>query len=688
MIASIITGADGKPLNGNGQQLSQSTYQPSKEVMDLFAQVQVDYQKAFSLQHRPFNEFDGYSLLQRTKMDQETFGAFVGAEWVPAHKRWRWKGRKNTARNRLIGILAHMLAAMLFPHVRAVNENDEEEEMTARVMGILIEDSLRKAKYEMKFLYMILSALVNPAVFCQVEYVVAIQRVKEQLASGAKVREVIDELMSGLQLHIIPVDEIMLADFYTFELQRQPYLVRIRRIPWDEARSIYGSHEDFKYVRAGMTKVFLAGQSGETLYDIEWTEADANYVQEATFYYRSEDLEVTFVGGVFMGNKEDIYNTNPFKHRRLVLAEGPDGKDWVSIPVYPFAKSGFEPIDPSGRFAYYKSGAFKAYWEDKSINYSYQLLQDGMALDVIKPIFGTGIAKADTTVMVPGAFIGMPPGATVVPYSLGPNLAAAMQVLQQNREDLAESTQDPSQGGIAQANVTATATVEAANNARVFIGVFGLMIANLIEQVGELAMDCEIMNTTVGELDMSTPEHLRMKYKTFLAEGKEKGKRISNRIEFTDEFMGRDMTNEEVNDYEWELYNRGGKTNEERLKTSQRIYKVNPYKFARMAYTMSVDADQIVTKSMGNDKQENLLAFQMLTDPRAVPYVDQKAVVDDFVIEKFSDGNPDRYRIKEQPQPQQMDDMLQSVMGGGKGPAGVAVIPPAQSKAALSNSMM
>lgn len=684
MIANLVTDKDGNPVDGNGTKLSPSAYVPTPEVMKLFAQVQTDYQKAWTLQHRPFDEFDGYSLLERTRMDQETFGAFVGAEWVPAHKRWRWKGRKNTARNRLIGILAHMLAAMLFPHVRAVNENDEEEEMTARVMAIMIEDSLRKAKYEMKFLFMVLSALVNPAVFCQIEYVVAMQRVKQQLKDGAKVKLVIDQLLTGLQLNIIPIDEILLGDFYTFEMQRQPYIVRVRRIPWDEARAVYGEHPDFQYVMAGMTRVFLAGQENQTLYDIKWTEADLDFVQVITIAYRAEDLEVTFVGGVFMGNKEDIYNTNPFKHRRLVLADGPGGKEWVSIPVYEYAKSGFEPIDPTGRFAYYKSGAFKAYWEDKSINYSYQLLQDGMALDVIKPIFGTGVAKADTTVMVPGAFIGMPPGATVVPYSLGPNLAAAMQVLQQNREDLSESTQDASQSGIAQPNVTATATTEAANNARVFIGVFGLMIANLIEQVGELAMDCIIMNTTAGELDMTVPEHLRMKYKTYIAEGKDKGKRVSNRIEFTDEFMGREMSDEDVNEYEWELYNRGGKTNKERLETNQRIYKVNPYQFARMAYTMSVDADQIVTKSMGNDRQENLLAFQMLTDPRVVPYTDQKAVIDDFVIEKFSDGDPDRYRVKEQPQ--QMDEMLNSVMGGG--PKGVAGIPPAQSKPALQGTIV
>lgn len=684
MVGQVVTDDKGNPVDGNGQQLSKSAYQPSKEVMDLFARVQLDYQTGYMLQNRPFDEFDGISLLDRTRLDQETFGAFVGAEFVPQHKRWRWRGRKNTARNKLIGILAHMLAAMLFPVVRAVNEADEEEEMSARVMGILIEDSLRKAKYETKFLFMVLSALVNPAVFCQVEYVVAMQRVKQQLRDGVKIKDVVDELLSGLQLNIIPIDEILLADFYTFELQRQPFIVRVRRIPWDEARSIYGGHEDFQYVQAGMTRLVLSGSDGQTLYDIDWTEADSDYVQELTVYYRAEDLEVKWVGGVFMGNKEDLYNTNPFKHRRMTLVTHDEGKEWMSVPVYPFAKSGFEPIDPTGRFAYYKSGAFKEYWDDKSINYSYQLLQDGMALDVIKPIFGTGIAKADTTVMVPGAFIGMPPGANVVPYNLGPNLAAAMQVLQQNREDMSESTQDSTQGGVANPNITATATSIAEQNARVFLGVFGLMLAGLIEDVGNLAMDCNIQHRTVGELDYSVPEALKMKYKKFLVEGKDRGKTIMNQIEFTDQYMGREMSDEEVSEEEWEIYNRGGKTNEERANSDKRIFLVNPYKFARMTYTMYVDADQIVQKSMGNDRQDDLLAFQMLTDPRVAPYTDQKAVVDDFVIEKFADGDPDRYRRKEDPQ--QMDAMLQAVMGGGQG--GVAPVPPVQNAQALQNSLV
>lgn len=656
MIGQVVTTKDGNPVDGNGKALSKSTYNPPEQVKELFARVQTDYQTAYMLQHRSFDEFDGISLLDRTRLDQETFAAFVGAQWVPEHKRWRWKGRKNTARNRLIGILAHMLAAMLFPYVRAVNDKDEEEKMTARVMGILVENALRKAGYEMKFLYIVISALVNPAVHVSIEYVEAIQQIKQQLAGGkVKITEAIDEFISGMQLYIIPIDEIMPLDFYTFEVQRQPAYLRVRRIPYDEAKKIYAGRykatdgkDRFDYVQAGMTRLFLTGQEEQTLFDIDWTEADVNYVQEITAYYRSEDLQVTFVGGVFFGNEDDIYNTNPFDHRRMARA----GKDWLSVPVYPFAKGGFEPLDPSGRFYYYKSAAFKEYWDDNSINLAYQLLQDGMYLDVIKPIFVSGVAKVDSTVMVPGATVGIPAGAQVTPYSIGPNLAAAMNVIKQNVQDVNESTQDQSQSGIRTPGITATATIDAQQNARIFLGVFGLMLANLVEQIGGLAMDIVIMHDTLGDLDAQVPENVGLKFKAILAKGKDKGKNVTHKVIFTDKHMGKEYTDAQLNKLEWSLFDKSGG-----LESDQRIYEVNPYQFARNTYAMEVDADQIISKSMGTDRQKNLLAFQMLTDPRVAPYTDPEAVVDDFVIDEFADGDPERYRRKGN------SDMLNSVMG-------------------------
>ncbi len=668
MIGHIVTSSEtGEPLDKNGNKLTKSTYQPKEDVIKLYSRVQDDYNTAWRLQHRGFDEFDGLSLLDRTRKDQQTFGAYVGIIQEPATKSWRWKGRKNTARNKVIGILAHVLSGMLFPYCYAYNESNEEDKMTAKVMRILIEDHLKKADYELKFLFMMTSALVNPAVFVEVEYVEAMQRIKIRNSDGSyRVEEAVDELLSGINLNIIPIDQILLADFFTFDNQRQPNICRVRRISYDEARGRYAGKyfidgvDQFDFVQAGKTRVLMAGQEHQTLYDIEWTEADANYVQEITMHYKPEDLQVTFVGGVFMGEYEDIYNSNPFEHRRMSMI----GDEWKSIPVYPFAKTGFEPLDPSGRFAYYKSACFKEFWDDAAQNKMHQLAYDGTYLDVIKPVFMSGIAKADQTVMVPGATIGMPLNASITPYQLGPNLQAALQMMRVEQDDMAESTQDKIMSGVTEKGVTAYAVSKAEQNAKIFLGVFGIMIADLVKQIGELTMDCIIQHTTVGQIDATIPTALNMKYKQILSKGKDGGKDVTNKIEFDSSMIGKNLTKDKAKEMEWKIFKDAGGYG-----TAQRVYKVNPYNFARHQFSLYIDPDMIVSRSMGTDQLKKDRAFNLLTDPRVAPYVDQQAVIDKFVLEEYSDGDPDEFKKKG-------GDMMNAIMPPlGGSPQGKQVAP-------------
>lgn len=664
MIGQVVTDDKGYPIDNGGKQLAASRYKPPKAIMELFARCQKDYGIAWRLQHRSFDEFDGLSLLDRARLDQQTFGAYVGAQWIPAQKRWRWRGRTNTARNKIIGILAQIISATLIPTVYATDAEDNDSQISARAMRILLEEHLRKAKYEVKFMYMVLSALVNPATFVHVEFIRAFQRVKVQLSSGkASVEQAVDDIMSGLNMSIVPIDELMLGDFFTFEMQRQPYLVRVRRISWDEARSIYsgkyfdkasegytgdmtddGMVDRFGYVEAGKTRVFMASQENQTLYDIDWTEADPNMVQVATFYYRGEDLQVDWVGGVFMGNYDDtqpeeIYNLNPFEHRRMSVV----GNGWGSIPLYPYAKSGFEPLDPQMRFAYFKSAAFKEFWNDATLNMAKQLLVDGMHLDVIKPILISGISKYDSSVMTPGAVAALPKEAVVSPYQLGPNLAAASNVINQEADEMSDSTISPVlEGNLSGVKQSAFAIQTALTNAKRLLSVFGLMISDLVTQVGELAVDTIVMNTTVGELNEQLPGALGLSYTTLLIRGKENGRNVNHKIVFTDRYIGKKMTEQQIRDREWQLYYQGGGGKE----NSTKIWEINPYQFARKRYSCFVDPDEFINRSTGADRTNKMTALNILTDPRVAPYTDPEAVINDFAIEEYGGNDPDKYKKK------------------------------------------
>lgn len=684
MIGNIVTDTrTGVPLDNNGNMVSKSAYQPPVELMKLFARCQTDYGIAWQLQHRPFQEFDGCSLLQRANLDQQTFGAYVGAEYVPRNKSWRWRGRKNIARNKIIGILAQVMASILIPTVYATDDQNNESKDCAKVMRILIEEHLRRAGYEIKFMFMVLCALVNPATFVNVEYIKKMQNVKVNLPGGkSEIRQAVDDLMSGLMLNIVPVDELLLGDFFIFEMQGQPFLVRLRRISYDTARGIYAKRffdtvngkevDRFDYVQAGKTRVFAATQENQTLYDIEWTEGDRTAVQEATFFYRGEDLQLTWVGGVFMGNfdpehPEEVYNTNQFTHRRMTQV----GDAWGSMPVYPFAKSGAEPLDPQMRFAYYKSIAFKEFWDDATLNMAHRLLVDGMHLDVMKPILISGISKYDSNVIAPGAVASLPKEAVVSPYQLGPNLAAAGNVLAKQESDLADSTIAPILMGQMGTRQSATAAAAALANAKRMLTVITTLIADLIRQIGELSIDCIISNETIGELNEELPGSLGMKFATFLVRGSEKGRDVTHKIRMTDKYIGRVLTEKQKQDREWHLWEEAGGTSKDAMK----IWEINPYQFARRKYTCAVDADEMLDMSTGAVQARKDKALSVLTSPMVAPWTDQEQVVNDFAIEEYGGNDPERYKRKTQPgQPAPDPSAMMSAMGmngaagNGQGP--------------------
>ena len=674
MIGQIITDESGNPDPKVYTKLSPSSYHPTGDVLKLWQGIQKDYQIAYLMQHRPFKEFDGVSLLERAKRDQETFAAYVGAEWVPEHKRWKWRGRKNTSRNKLIGICARMLAGMLYPTVHAQNEMNDDDKLTADVMRIRIENHLRHARYETQFLFMIMSALVNPAVFVQVEWVEMMQKIK----NGGEIEMVLNEALSGLALNILPIDEIMLPDFYsgTGNLNLN-CLLRVRRIPYDVARAKWagkyytkgldGNQTDlFDFVQAGMTRIFITGNENQELFDIEWTEADKGYVQEITAYYLYEDLEVVCVGGVLMVNEEDVYNTNPYSHRRMTLTK--DG--WKSIPVQCIAMSGFEPLDPTGRFAYYKSGAFKEFWDDKALNQMHRYAHDATALETIKPTILSGVAKVDQTMMVPGGVFGIPSGGSVSQYSLGPNLKATWDAIAQYDKDMADSTTVNPVPNPGQSGVSATQTNVATAQAKLFMSIFALLVADLIKKVGELVVDCEVNYAMNGEIDEKIPGHLNLKERMHTHKGKDSGRNMTHKIIFTSKHMGKKYTDKQLEDKQWELYNKSGKTPTERFNSTTRTYEVNPLQYARTVYQVYMDADQIVDKSLGATQQRKVTAFNILKDPAIAPFTDQAevadAMIEEFGTELTNDAN--KLKKKETGQPQQ-NQMLNSIMGGKGLPA-------------------
>jgi hypothetical protein len=192
------------------------------------------------------------------------------------------------------------------------------------------------------------------------------------------------------------------------------------------------------------------------------------------------------------------------------------------------------------------------------------------------------------------------------------------------------------------------------------------MTADLIRQIGELTVDCIIQHTTVGEIDATIPESLRMKFKTLMSKGKEGGNDVTHKIEFDDSLMGQALSKEKASEMEWDMFYKAGG-----LGSKQRHWRINPYKFARTQFGILIDPEQIISRSMGTDQLRKDRAFNLLADPRVSPYINMPEVIDEFILKEFVSGNPDKFKktpeqMQQEQQNQQQpgaNDMLQNVMG-------------------------
>lgn len=570
-----------------------SAYQPSEEIKSLTARIGQDFNVAYNLQHKPFAEFNDYSLLQRADIDQKRWNAYRAPQSEDIDEAWRWNGIRPITRNRLLGILAQMIARIIIPAPFAQNDKDEIDRMAAQIMRDLLEYNIRNSNYIENYILWITDALVNPAAYLGVGFFEALQTIKEENEGKISKKDVLDGVMSGFQTFNIPLDEILIGNFYQKDLQRQRYCFRRRFIDFDEAQALMGKHKNFNYVRPGIRTVFDAESS--MFYDV-YDESLQTLVEETTYFNRREDSEILFMNGIYLGDTDP--EANSIKHR-----------DNENRPKYNFGVLGFENI--SSRFFYFKSAAWKLGDDDELVVRIEQLLADATFLETMNPTVTTGIGQLNESIMIPGKNTVLEnPDAKIQPIRIGASLSAAMQLLLKKEKDISESSQDPLQSGI-QTGVPKTAreAVLLAQNAKINLGRFGNMLANSLRDLGSLMMDVILQHQTVGELvEIGKGESIQ-KFKTFILSVKENGKEMNKKIVFKPEMMGEEAESEaEILNRSMEILEKEGG-----IDSDLRIYEVNPEKWRKLKYMITVDVDELLPLSLRdaqNAMKEEMMATQ------------------------------------------------------------------------------
>ena len=584
MIGNILYDKDNKEII-----TPVSAYQPPDNVKRLTERIGQDYSTAFNLQSKPFTEFNDYSLLQRVDIDQKRWNAYRQPQSLDIDEAWRWNGIRPVTRNRIIGIVAQMTAKIVIPAPYAQNDKDEIDMAAAQVMRDLMEYDIRNSNYVDNYIMWITDALVNPAAYLGVGFFEMMQSIKEENEGKISKKDVLDGVFSGFQTFNIPLDEILIGNFYQKQLDRQRFVIRRRYIDYDEAKSVKGDHDNFQFITPGVKTVFNSGTA--LFYDVV-DETLQTTCEEITYYNRLEDCEIPYMNGVYVGDKDT--EANMIKHR-----------DNENRPKYNFGVLGYEDI--SSRFFYSKSAAWKLGDDDELVIRTEQLLADATFLETMTPTITTGQGQMSEAIMIPGKNTAFEnPQVKVEPIRLGGALSNAFNLLLKKERDMSESSVDPLMTGTQTTPKTATESALLAQNGKIALGRFGNMLAGSLKKIGGLMIDVILQHQTVGDIEETSDGQTVQKFKTFILTNVGDQK-LNKKIIFKPDMMGQTMDEQGIMAKSHELMAQEGGVD-----SNNRIYEVNPEQWRKLKYFLTVDVEELLPLSLRQSFNQQQLQEQMM----------------------------------------------------------------------------
>jgi len=557
-----------------------SGYQPSQEVRDLTAKVQQDYQEGVSILNRGWLELNDMSVIEDMNNGQMMFNAYVDTSVENANEAWKWRGTRSMARNKAISMHAQLTSNFLLPLFLAQNEDDEIDQDYSEVMRDIVEWMAQPANsnYQSSFLQAAMGMMYNPVTYMGAEFFQVMQNVKEETSDGKfSKKEVMDEVLSGFKAPILSANQILISNAFERNIQRQKAIVEVQYKSWDEMQAKYGDHPHWDYIQPGARSIY--NQEDGLFYDIKDDE-HPNLVAEEIYKNRREDLEVPFVGGIYLGDSDT--ESNPLRHR-----------DHRNRPKYNKVPFGFTRIGE--HFFYYKSMMNALRWDNMAYDAMSEIVYNRAILEVEMPIAISGVDKVDSSVVFPGAVIALEDkDSRVTPIMPNSNMVAGFNALREVEKSMDEGSVNKTiEGQLPEASQKAFNVAQAQANARKTIGATAKSLAESMIMYGDLMKDIIINHITVPQVEELTGGRMKMKYKTFMLENKKNGKKIGERkIKFDETLIGLELTEEEKLERSFELLEES-----DYPEKSPSVRLVNPALFAKHRFLTKIDIEEMFSKS-------------------------------------------------------------------------------------------
>lgn len=617
-------------LKADSKKDTVSPYMPTEEEKDCRTQLLKDFRLGWMTMHQTRPEFNDMSLYQRYIIDMLAFNTYQENDGNPLLedriRGWQSQAMRPIIRNSAISIAAHQTARQLVPKVFAYNQGDEEQEDVAKVMSYLVDWAREQANYPHMALYRNIMALYSPISWGLTEYVETFSNVKDGKTKDGKwkYKRILNEDESGFKHTPLATDQVYFSNFYEREVQKQDFIIIRRIISYDKAREKYAGYENFKFVKPGVIVTMDDANRGfYQVYDSHMRQED---VEEVIHWRKSTDSMNILVNGILL---TEAFNANPRNDHQ-----------------YPLDAFYYLPINE--RCIAGKSLVFSLQSDAKLANEFYQMISDGTKLNLFPPTVTVGSEKAGTDVIVPGlnlAFSDPEVKITTLQTANSGSLATAMQTLEKIEESIHESSTNPLTQGQEALGPASTAyeISRVEQNAQTVIGLAIKFFTYMhVIPYGKLLLSDILQYLTMPNAEKITADG-GLLYKTFYV--KEPGSSgTKNKINF-DSNMPDEMSEDEKLEMSWALLKAQGG-----LKSTTKLWKVNPVLFRDHKFQFAVDADVLNPRSA-----ELTRAFDLETYDRAIasPVADQEKIFKDLLMASNpkTARNADEYIMKAQPQP-------------------------------------
>lgn len=560
----------------------QSAYNPSKEVRELTAQVRDDYSEGIRIITEPHLELNWRSVEDDESNGKLMFNAFVDEGEEDVNEDWKWRGTRSMARNKAIAMHAQLTANYILPLFIAQNDEDEVDRDFSEIMRDIIEWMAlpTNSNYQSSFLQLVFGMMYNPVTFAECDW----YEVHQKLSKAHGGEEIRDDILSGFQMNVYGPTQILINNYYERNIQKQKCIIKRRYIEYHEAEAKWGEHDNFQFVEPGRKSIY--NDDDGLFYDV-YDDDHPTLVPEETYYCRRKDMEVTFLGGIYMG--EDDVENNPIRHR-----------DNKNAPRYNFVPFGYNTVGDN--YFYYKSLMNVLQWDNKRIDAMDEIVYNRGLLEVDMPIAVSGTEKIDSEVVFPKSVITLENDQARIQPLLPPsNMIQGFRQLEESQRSISDNSVDEvTAGQRPEANEKVGNVTRAQAQARKILSGVGKNLAESMIQVGDLMKNIAIRHITVPQVDELVGGTMKLRYRTlFLQDKMVDGKLKNKNIKFDEGLIGRDMSKEQIMDrslVELEnLMKKKGTKDINQVKDS--LYLVNPELFANFKFLSRIDIEEMFTKN-------------------------------------------------------------------------------------------